>query len=148
MSIPKTVADVIQEHIVLEVESIDRMYLNVYQGRLQRGGGVSDFFRRHRGEAFATAHVMARMTRTFLAAIELVEKLTNKRAWDDDGSTMRDFVIREIQREKGIHAPLHGRRGPPFAVPEHLNGPSGFETPEEAEPGGAADRRNQREAQS
>lgn len=70
MSIPKTVADVIKQHVVLEVESIDRMYLNVYQGRLQQGGGVSDFFRRHRGEAFATAHVMAQMTRGFVAAIE------------------------------------------------------------------------------
>jgi len=100
------------------------------------------------GRALWDARIAAYLNPTFLAAIELVEKLTNKRAWDDDGSTMRDFVIREIQREKGIHAPLHGRRGPPFAVPEHLNGPSGFETPEEAEPGGAADRRNQREAQS
>lgn len=70
MSVPKTVAEVIREHVVLEVESIDRMYLNVYQGRLQQGGGVSDFFRRHRGEAFATAHVMSQMTRAFVARIE------------------------------------------------------------------------------
>jgi hypothetical protein len=70
MSIPKTVADVIQHHVVLDVESIDRMYLNVYQSRLQQGAGVSDFFRRHRGEAFATAHVMCPMTRAFVAAIE------------------------------------------------------------------------------
>jgi hypothetical protein len=70
VSVPKTVADVIQEHVVLEVESIDRMYLNVYQTRLQREPGVADFFRRHRGEAFATAHVMSQMTRAFLAAVE------------------------------------------------------------------------------
>lgn len=70
MSVPTCVADVIQDHVVLEVESIDRMYLNVYQGRLQREPGVADFFRRHRGEAFATAHVMAKMTRAFLAATD------------------------------------------------------------------------------
>ena len=70
MSIPQTVADVIREHVVLSVESIDRMYLNVYQSRLQRGAGVSDFFRRHRGEAFATALVMSRMTRAFVETIE------------------------------------------------------------------------------
>lgn len=29
MSIPATVADVIQKHVVFETESIDRMYLNV-----------------------------------------------------------------------------------------------------------------------
>jgi hypothetical protein len=70
MSIPTTVAEVIDKHVSFEVESIDRMYLNVYQQRLQRGGGVSVFFRQHRGEACATALVMSRMTRAFVAAIE------------------------------------------------------------------------------
>jgi hypothetical protein len=55
---------------VLEVEGIDRMYLNVYQSRLQHGKGVAGFFRFHRGEAFATALVMSRMTRQFVARIE------------------------------------------------------------------------------
>jgi hypothetical protein len=56
--------------VSFEVESIDRMYLNVYQPMLQRGGGVSVFFRQHRGEACATALVMSRMTRRFVQAIE------------------------------------------------------------------------------
>ena len=30
MSIPRTVADVLRKHVTLEVEGIDRMYLNVY----------------------------------------------------------------------------------------------------------------------
>jgi hypothetical protein len=33
MSLPQTVADVLGEHVTLEVEGIDRMYLNVYQPR-------------------------------------------------------------------------------------------------------------------
>lgn len=70
MSVPHTVADVIGEHVRFEVESIDRMYLNVYQPMLQTGGGVSVFFRDHRGEACATALVMSRMTRAFVAAVE------------------------------------------------------------------------------
>lgn len=70
MSIPTTVAEVIGRHVRFELESIDRMYLNVYQQRLQRGGGVSVFFRQHRGEACATALVMSRMTRSFVQAIE------------------------------------------------------------------------------
>jgi hypothetical protein len=64
------VADVIDKHVVFDTESIDRMYLNVYQPGLQIEPGAAMFFRRHRGEAFATAHVMARMTRAFLARID------------------------------------------------------------------------------
>jgi hypothetical protein len=30
MSLPQTVAEVLREHVTLEVEGIDRMYLNVY----------------------------------------------------------------------------------------------------------------------
>jgi len=54
----------------LTVESIDRMYLNVIQHRLQAEAGIAWFFRQHWGEAFATAKVMAEMTRPFVAAIE------------------------------------------------------------------------------
>ena len=39
--IPRTVADVLGQHVTLEVESIDRMYLNVYQPRLQYDRGVA-----------------------------------------------------------------------------------------------------------
>lgn len=70
MSIPSTVADVIGRQVTFETESIDRMYLNVYVPILQSGGGVSLFFRQHRGEAFATALVMSRMTRAFVQNVE------------------------------------------------------------------------------
>jgi ABC-type transport system involved in cytochrome bd biosynthesis fused ATPase/permease subunit len=35
---------VISEHVVFELESIDRVYLNVYVPWLQREGGVAAFF--------------------------------------------------------------------------------------------------------
>ena len=31
MSLPRRVADVLNEHVVFELESIDRLYLNLYQ---------------------------------------------------------------------------------------------------------------------
>ena len=47
MSIPRSVAEVLREHVVLEVEAIDRMYLNVYVPHLQsvgrRGGLPAEF---------------------------------------------------------------------------------------------------------
>ena len=36
MSVPRSVAEVLAEHVTLEVEGIDRMYLNVYVPGLQR----------------------------------------------------------------------------------------------------------------
>ena len=35
MSLPRTVAEVIDHHVTLELESLDRVYLNVYQPDLR-----------------------------------------------------------------------------------------------------------------
>src|SRR6516225_9389329 len=70
MSVPRTVAAVIRHHVTLEVESIDRMYLNVYQPKLQCEGQVAAFFRSHRGHTFASSALMDPMSKAFIAAVE------------------------------------------------------------------------------
>ena len=69
MTLPRTTADVLSGHVVFEVESVDRMYLNVYQPRLQYGGGVSAFFVGHRGHKYASSVLMAPITEAFVADI-------------------------------------------------------------------------------
>ena len=69
MTLPRTTADVLSEHVVFEVESVDRMYLNVYQPKLQYGGGVSAFFVGHRGHKYASSVLMAPITEAFVANI-------------------------------------------------------------------------------
>jgi hypothetical protein len=70
MSLPRSVAEVLKQHVTLEVESIDRMYLNVYQPRLQTDRGVAAFFRVHRGHAFASSALMNPISKDFIAAVE------------------------------------------------------------------------------
>jgi hypothetical protein len=69
MTLPRSVADVLDRHVTFEIESIDRMYCNVYQPRLQYPKGAAAFFHYHRGHTFASSALMAPMTRTFVAAI-------------------------------------------------------------------------------
>jgi hypothetical protein len=71
MSIPKTVAAVLREHVTLEVECIDRMYLNVYVPQLQRELGVVGFLRNHRGHRFASSALLAPISDAFIKAIEV-----------------------------------------------------------------------------
>jgi hypothetical protein len=70
MSLPRSVAEVLKSHVTLEVEGIDRMYLNVYQPRLQTDRGVASFFRFHRGELFASSALMNPMSKSFIAAAD------------------------------------------------------------------------------
>jgi hypothetical protein len=69
MTLPRSAADVLAGHVLFEIEAIDRMYLNLYQPRLQHGAGIAAFFVGHRGYRFASSALMAPMTRTFTADI-------------------------------------------------------------------------------
>ena len=69
MTLPRSVADVLDRHVTFELESIDRMYCNVYQPLLQYPRGAAGFFHFHRGHAFASSALMAPMTKAFVAAI-------------------------------------------------------------------------------
>jgi len=70
MSIPRSVADVIQSHVTLEVEGIDRMYLNVYQPKLQTEKGAACFFRYHRKQPVASSALMGVVTHAFLKQVD------------------------------------------------------------------------------
>ena len=69
MTVARSVADVLDDHVTLEVECLDRMFLNVYQPRLQHVGGVVSFLRGHRGAAFASSALMDPISKAFVGAL-------------------------------------------------------------------------------
>jgi hypothetical protein len=70
MSVPRSVAEILRDHVTLEVESIDRMYLNVYVPKLQTERGVVGFFRYHRGHPFASSALMEPISKGFIRSLE------------------------------------------------------------------------------
>jgi hypothetical protein len=70
VNLPHSVAEILQNHVTLQLESIDRMYLNLYVPSLQYEGGVVKFFRGHRGQPIASSALMSPMTNSFVAATE------------------------------------------------------------------------------
>ena len=70
MSVARSVADVLRDHVVLELEAIDRMYLNVYVPHLQTVGAVVGYLRVHRGQRFASTTAVVPMSEAFVRNIE------------------------------------------------------------------------------
>jgi hypothetical protein len=70
MSVSQSVATILRDRVTLEVESFDRLYLNLYVPRLQRVPGVVGFFRDHRGQPIASSALMAPISARFVAAIK------------------------------------------------------------------------------
>lgn len=69
MTLPRSAADVLSEHVVFELECIDRMYCNLYVPKLQRELGVVGFVREHLGMPVASTAALADKTEAFYAAV-------------------------------------------------------------------------------
>lgn len=69
MKLPRTVADVVTEHTVFEIECIDRMYLNVYVPQLQYAAGIVGYVHRQLGLPITSTAPLGKITDAFTAAI-------------------------------------------------------------------------------
>ena len=61
--VEQTVAELLKDHVTLDLEGIDRLYLNRYQPRRQTGGAVANFFKAHRGAKVASTVLLAPISR-------------------------------------------------------------------------------------
>jgi hypothetical protein len=67
--IGQSVGELLSDRVSLDIEGIDRLYLNLYQPRLQTGGGEVAFFKQHRGAKVASTALMGPMSHAFVKAI-------------------------------------------------------------------------------
>ena len=70
MSLPQSLSTLLENRVTLELEGIDRMYLNVIVPRLQSEGGVVGFFKHHRDALFVSSALMDPISRDFATAID------------------------------------------------------------------------------
>jgi hypothetical protein len=70
MTVPRSVAEVLAEHVSFEIDCIDRMYCHVYVPGLQSVPGAVWFCRTHLGQPYASTALLEPISRRFLAAID------------------------------------------------------------------------------
>jgi hypothetical protein len=70
MKITHNLAKLQQEHVVMELECLDRMYLNAYVPQLTSEGGIAAFCRGYLGHRFASTKQAVAMTETFVKSIQ------------------------------------------------------------------------------
>jgi hypothetical protein len=84
MTVARTVADVLDDHTVFEIECIDRMYLNVYVPQLQYAAGLVGFVHRQLGLPIASTAPLGKISDAFTAGI--------RRYARDQGVPLVNFV--------------------------------------------------------
>lgn len=106
MSVPQSVATILRDHVTLEVECLDRLYLNVYVPTLQRVPGVLRFFRDHRGQPIASSALMAPISAAFVAAIKAFAEREGVPLVDFKRGERKDDIAREhlarFTRDEGV----------------------------------------------
>ncbi len=65
-----TIPELLRGHVSLEVECVDRVYLNGYVPTLQTSGALVYFLERHRGELIASPASLGQIGQAFVAAVE------------------------------------------------------------------------------
>ncbi len=69
MNLTHSLAQLQKDHVVLELECIDRMYLNAYVPKLTSEAGIAAFCRGYLGHRFASTKQAVAMTDAFVKAI-------------------------------------------------------------------------------
>src|SRR5262252_6341391 len=106
MTIARSVADVLVDHVVLEYEAIDRMYLNVYVPHLQTVGGMLGYLRVHTCQRFASTTAVAPRTETFVRNIEQfvasegIDLITFEKGQRKDDVTQG--YLRKFKKNEGV----------------------------------------------
>jgi hypothetical protein len=77
MSLSQSVADVLRPHVTLELQCVDRLYLNVYQPELQRERNVYQYLRARHGAGAVSSRYFQSMTQAFVRRIEALARQTD-----------------------------------------------------------------------
>src|SRR5665647_1694536 len=99
MNVPRSVADVLSDHVVFEVECIDRMYCNVYIPGLQYAAGLVGYVHQQLGLPIASTAPLAKISDRFSAAVH--------RFAVDQGVPWVDFA-RSQRKDDVMHEYLAG----------------------------------------
>jgi hypothetical protein len=102
MTVAHAVADVLSSHVMMELECMDRIYMNVCVRQLQYDKGIVGFFRFHRGYKFASSALMKPMTEDFVSKLERFAKEQSIALVSFEKGQRKDDVAKEyLARFKG-----------------------------------------------
>ena len=69
MNAPPNIGDLLEGHVTLQLQSLDRLYLNGYVAPLQHGAGLVRFLSQHRGNPIASPALLGHLTGQFVANV-------------------------------------------------------------------------------
>lgn len=94
-----TVAEILKEHVALDIESFDRLYLNAYVPRLQTDRQLEYFLTRHLGNKIASPALLGQLTRDFVNRVETFIKENGIPRIEFKKKDCKDKIANDIRRK-------------------------------------------------
>src|SRR5215467_12197992 len=97
-----TIPELLDGHITLEVECLDRLYLNGYIGRLATSGGLVTFMREQLGKPIPSPVVLGQVTEKFREAVKAMAERERIPVYQFDHKERKDDVANDFRRKREI----------------------------------------------
>lgn len=98
----ETIAELLREHVTLEVECIDRLYLNGYVPTLQTGGQLVRFLTDHLGMRIPSPVLLERITRGYVERLKAFAAQQGIPVVHFEHGQRKDDIAQALRVERGV----------------------------------------------
>jgi hypothetical protein len=96
------IPELLKGHVTLEVECLDRLYLNGYIGKLATSGGLVTFMREQLGKPIPSPVVLGQVTERFREAVRIKAERESIPVYQFDHKQRKDDVANQMRRQRGV----------------------------------------------
>lgn len=96
------IPELLKDHVTLEVECLDRLYLNGYIGPLATSGGLVAFMREQLGKPIPSPVVLGQVTEKFREAVKEMAERQQIPIYTFNHKERKDKVANKIREQRGI----------------------------------------------
>jgi hypothetical protein len=97
-----SIPELLKEHVTLEVECLDRLYLNGYISPLATSGGLVTFMREQLGKPIPSPVVLGQVTEKFREAVKALAEREHIPMYPFDHRERKDDVANRFRQQRGV----------------------------------------------
>ena len=97
-----SIPELLSNHITLDVERLDRLYLNGYIGPLATSGGLVTFMREQLGKPIPSPVVLGQVSENFHEAVKAQAAREQIRIYQFDHKERKDEVANRTRQQRGV----------------------------------------------
>src|SRR6266581_9807515 len=96
-----SIPELLKDHVTLEVECLDRLYLNGYIGSLATSGGLVTFMREQLGKPIPSPVVLGQATEKFREAVKGMAEREQIPIYQFEHKEKKDTFANRIRQHRG-----------------------------------------------